>query len=156
LLTSNSSGFAGGSIFGIDTSGGSLSYSFKIVGNIGLTKLGGNSLVLTASNTYSGATTVTQGKLVVDGTLTNSNVSVSGGRLGGSGNLKNVIVNAGGTVAPGDSPGVMHLSGNLTLMASAAMDFVLDGNPADDEISLPSGTLSLNNQQFSDFSFTPL
>ena len=36
-------------------------------------------LALTGSNTYTGPTTISQGKLVVDGWLTNSAVSVNGG-----------------------------------------------------------------------------
>ena len=65
LLSSNGTGFASGSIFGIDTSGGSLSYNSNITGKVGLAKLGGNTLVLSGSDTYSGGTTVEAGILDV-------------------------------------------------------------------------------------------
>ncbi|MGA2259547.1 MAG: autotransporter-associated beta strand repeat-containing protein, partial [Thermoguttaceae bacterium] len=54
LLGGNGSGFVNGSMLGIDTSGGGLSYSSNITGSMGLVKLGGNSLVLSGSNTYAG------------------------------------------------------------------------------------------------------
>ena len=121
-----------------------------------LTKIGSGTLTLSGSNANMEPTTVSQGKLVVDGWLTNSAVSVSSGTLGGSGHLSSVAVSPGGTLAPGDSQGVMQLSGNLTLLSGAAMDYEFDGSVTDDEVSMPTGTLSLNNQQFSDFNFTPL
>ena len=133
-----------------------LTYSGVISGNGSVVKNGSGTLSLTGSNAYTGSTTVSQGKLVVDGWLTNSAVSVSGGSLGGRGYLRSVTVNAGGTLAPGDPQGVMQLSGSLVLLSGAAMDFELDGSPTDDEVSLPSRILFLHNQQFSDFAFTPL
>jgi len=60
--------FASGSILGIDTSnsGGSLTYSGNITNaGLSLAKLGAGTLVLTGSNTYSGATTVVAGTLTL-------------------------------------------------------------------------------------------
>ena len=131
-------------------------FSGVLQGSGSLSKIGSGVLALTGSNIYTGSTRIMQGKLIVDGWLTNSTVAVSGGTLGGTGYLKTVTVNAGGTLAPGDVQGVLHLSGSLMLLSGAAMDFELDGNSTDDEVSLPSGDLSLNNQQFTDFTFTPL
>ena len=110
-------------------------------------------LALSESNTYTGPTTISQGKLTVDGWLTNSAFSVNGGTLGGTGYLSGGTVNAGGTLAPGDPLGVLHLSGNLMLAAGAAMDFDLDGLSTDDEVSMTSGTATFNGQQFSNFHF---
>ena len=152
LLGSNSSGFASGSVLGIDTSSGSLAYNSNIAGSTGLAKLGANTLTLTGSNTYTGPTTISKGKLTVDGSLTNSAVGVTGGTLGGTGYLSGGTVNAGGTLAPGDPLGVLHLSGSLILEQGAVMDYELDTPSTSDEISCAS--LALNNQQFSDFHFT--
>jgi autotransporter-associated beta strand protein len=155
LLSSNGSGFAGGSALGIDTTPGNLSYASNIAGSMGVTKLGANSLTLGGSNTYTGGTTISQGKLVVDGCLTRSAVGVSsGGALGGTGSLTSVTVYSGGNLAPGDSLGVLKLSGNLILEQGAVMDYELDTPSSSDEISMPSGALALNLQQFSDFNFT--
>ena len=110
-------------------------------------------MLLAGSNTYGGPTTISQGKLLVDGWLANSAVTVDSGTLGGTGYLSGGTVNAGGTLAPGDPLGVLSLSGNLVLTAGTAMDFDLDGVSTDDEISMPWGTLTFNGQQFSDFHF---
>ena len=116
---------------------------------------GSGAQVLAGSNSFTGGTTVQSGRLTVDGSLA-SPVNVSGGTLAGTGYLSSVTVDAGGTLAPGDSLGVLHLSGNLALLAGAEMDFELDGVSTDDEVSMPSGVLSLSNQQFSNFTFTPM
>ncbi len=119
-----------------------------------LTKTGSGTLLLSGSNTYTGPTTIDQGKLDVDGWLTNSAVTVnSGGILSGTGSLASVTVNAGGTLTPGDSLGILHLSGNLILESGAEIDYGLDGNPADNEVAMPAGVLTLDDQQFSDFNF---
>ena len=112
--------------------------------------------MLAGSNSYTGPTTISQGKLTVDGWLTNSAVTVNGGTLGGTGHLGSVTVNAGGTLAPGDPQGVLHLSGNLVLASGAFMDYDLDGVSTDDDLSMPSGTLTFSGQGFSNFDFTPL
>ena len=119
-----------------------------------LTKDTSGTATLSGSNTYTGPTTISQGKLTIDGTLTNSAVSVTGGTLGGAGYLNSVTVNAGGTLAPGDPLGLLHLGGNLVLAASGTMDFELDGVSTDDEVSMPLGSLTFNGQQFSNFGFT--
>ena len=124
------------------------------LGMISLTISGVGTQVLAGSNSYSGATTIGQGKLVVDGWLSNSAVSVNGGTLGGMGHLGSVTVDASGTLAPGDPQGVLNLSGNLVLAAGAAMDFELDGVSTDDEVSMPLGSLTFTGQQFSNFGFT--
>ncbi len=121
---------------------------------LALSKSGTGVLTLSGSNTYSGPTTISQGKLVVDGWLTNSAVSVNDGTLGGTGYLRSVTVTANGTLAPGDPQGVLNLSGNLILASGAAMDYELDGFSTDDEISMPLGSLTLSGQQFSDFHFS--
>jgi subtilase-type serine protease len=64
-----------------------------------LTKAGNGTLFLTGANTYSGDTTVTGGKLSVNGSQT-SPTNVAGGTLGGVGTLGALNV-SGGTVAPG-------------------------------------------------------
>ncbi|MFZ4733842.1 MAG: beta strand repeat-containing protein, partial [Pirellulales bacterium] len=48
-----------------------------VISNGGLTKLGPGTLVLTAANTYAGATTVSAGKLLVNGQITSATTSVA-------------------------------------------------------------------------------
>jgi autotransporter-associated beta strand protein len=71
----------------------------------GLTKLGTGTLVLTASNTYLGATNILAGTLQVDGSLANTAVAVSAGAtLSGKGAINNSgsnTVSISGAIAPG-------------------------------------------------------
>ena len=93
-----------------------------------LTKDGNGKLTLSGANTYTGATSVTVGKLVVDGSLGGTAVSVSGGAsLGGTGSIGNAT--AGGTLernAAGARGAIdlrMDAIGTLTLAdKSAATD----------------------------------
>jgi fibronectin-binding autotransporter adhesin len=96
LLNANGAGFVLGSTLGIDTSGGSLTLDANIAGSMGLAKLGGNTLALTGSNTYTGPTVVAQGTLqavvpaAMPGYATAGTIRVSKGAIlavsaGGSG-----------------------------------------------------------------------
>jgi autotransporter-associated beta strand protein len=88
----------------------------------GLIKSGAGTLVLSAINTYTGPTTISNGTLQVNGQIgANTNpVTVAGGTLGGSGTvLGPVTVLSGGTLAPGTSA-----IGTLTI----ATNFTLNGN----------------------------
>ena len=131
-----------------------LTYSGVISGSGSVVETGGGTLAIKGSNTYTGPTTISQGKLVLDGWLTSSAVSVnSGGTLGGTGYLSSVTINAGGNLAPGDSLGTLNVGGTLILQSGAVMDYELDTPSTSDMIV--AGSLTLNSQQFSDFTFTP-
>jgi len=70
---------------------------------------GGNGMwSLTGSSEYVGDTIVNAGTLDVDGTLNGSTIRLNGSAtLQGSGIVSDVVANAGTTVAPGNSPGVL-------------------------------------------------
>ena len=78
-------------------------------------QLGTGTTILSATNsTFTGATTVEAGKLIVNGSIAGSAVTVNnGGTLAGSGRVGGLIVNSGGTVSPGNSPGNLTVAGNL-------------------------------------------
>jgi autotransporter-associated beta strand protein len=66
--------------------------------NGGLTKSGTGTLRLTAANTFTGPTTVAQGRLVVDGSLGAGDVAVNAGAsLGGTGTMAGRLTVAGGS-----------------------------------------------------------
>ena len=86
-------------------------------------KTGNGELILAGSNSYQGATHVTDGTLRVNGATVSSFVTdVSGtGTLGGNGSVGAVQVEAGGTVAPGD------LAGNASILNTGALKFTGSG-----------------------------
>ncbi len=89
-------------------------------GVLAFEKKGLGTQVLSGTNTYSGATTVSAGLLRVDGSLgAGSSVTVTGGSLGGAGTVNGpLIVQTGGGVAPGLSPGALALNASLLLQGS--------------------------------------
>ena len=83
--------------------------------------------MLSAANTYHGATTVAEGTLQVDGSIANSAVTVqSGGTLKGSGTVGAMTVQSGGTLAPGNSPEIID-TGNFNLQSGATLKIELGG-----------------------------
>ncbi len=113
-------------------------------------------MLLTASNRYTGPTIINQGELMVNGSLTGPVTVNAGGTLAGTGSLASVTIGAGGHLAPGDAPGMLTLTGSLSLLSGAKMDYELDTPLDSDMVLMTSGALSLGGQQFADFNFTPL
>lgn len=82
-----------------------------------LTKDGSGTLTLSASNSYTGDTYVNGGTLVVNGSQASGGAYhvVSGAMLGGTGTIgANVSIASGGFLSPGNSPGVLSITGNVT------------------------------------------
>ena len=90
-----------------------------------LTKIGTGSVTLSGNNTYTGATSVDAGKLIVDGSIaSSSNVTVAAGATrGGHGTVSNI--SGAGTIAPGDSPGILTAT---HIDPSGGTDFVFQLN----------------------------
>ncbi|MHA3772517.1 beta strand repeat-containing protein [Verrucomicrobiota bacterium sgz303538] len=95
----------------------SLSTITENVPNSGITMNGAATLTLTGNNTYTGATTVNSGTLVVDGSISGSTVSLNGGTLKGIGTTGALNV-FGGILAPGNGPGTLN-TGTLTFNGGA-------------------------------------
>jgi autotransporter-associated beta strand protein len=92
-----------------------------------LTKIGSGVLTLTAANTYTGATNVDQGTLVLNGsTAAASAVNVaSGATLGGNGIVGGTL-NVTGRIAPGNSDISTLFAGATTWNGAAAADSTTD------------------------------
>jgi len=126
-----------GSILGDVVNNGTLAFNHsdsptfggQISGSGGVTQLGSGTTTLTGSNSYTGATTVQSGTLLVNGdqsAATGATNVLSGGTLGGTGTIGgNVTVTDGGTLSPGASAGTLTVNGNLTLGANAMLDYQL-------------------------------
>jgi autotransporter-associated beta strand protein len=86
---------------------------------------------LSAVNSYTGATVVSSGALIVSGTLSGSAVTVNGGTLLGNGSIaQSVTVNTGATLAPGLSPGILD-TGALNLAVGSTLAIELNGTTVD-------------------------
>jgi fibronectin-binding autotransporter adhesin len=98
-----------------------------IAGSSGLQKLGAGTLVLSGSNSFSGATDITAGLLAVNGSIAGAANVAANAILGGSGSVGGLVsVAAGGILAPGNSPGTLALSGGLTLDPASILQFELN------------------------------
>ncbi len=86
---------------------------------VGLAKAGAGVMVLTATNTYSGSTVVSNGTLEVDGSIANGEVAISGGTLCGAGIIGGDVTVIGGTLAAGTTTGIGTLVINNTLSVSS-------------------------------------
>jgi autotransporter-associated beta strand protein len=85
-------------------------------GSVGIRKTGTGTWVLAGANTYTGETRVLGGTLKVTGTTGSGATIVSNGAtLMGDDVGGELIVEPGGTVNPGLSPGTMTVQGNYTL-----------------------------------------
>jgi len=106
------------------------SYAGTMAGTGGLSKQGSGLFTLSGTNNYTGATIVQGGTLAVQGNLAASQVTVlNGGTLGGSGRIgSNVVVQSGGILSPGSSPGVMTVAGNVTLNSGSIFRVEVDGH----------------------------
>jgi autotransporter-associated beta strand protein len=123
----------GGAALVVDQSG-TTSFAGAISGSGGFTKRGSGALALTGSHTFTGVTLVEGGRLAVDGFITGDAVVGGGATLSGTGSVGGaVIVQAGGTLAPGNFTvgpltiiGTMMMSGSAVTSVNAASLAVAD------------------------------
>jgi T5SS/PEP-CTERM-associated repeat protein len=123
----------------------STNYTFAptISGNGSVNVLAGIT-ILTAMNTYAGATTINGGGLIVNGSIASSSLTTvsAGGTLGGNGIVGSTVINTGGFLVPGSvgTPGTMTVTGNLAFQSGAL--YVVQVNPTASSTNV-SGSASL-------------
>jgi autotransporter-associated beta strand protein len=93
-----------------------------------VTKSGAGRLTLSATNTYEGATTVSEGELFVNGSTHSSSVVTvaTNATLGGSGIIGGATT-INGNLQPGNSPGILTFGSSLTLTSTADTTMEING-----------------------------
>jgi outer membrane autotransporter protein len=128
-------------------------YSFgaAISGNGAINQVSGVTHLTGDSSGFTGLTTVSGGELHVDGTLGASGGAVAvktGGVLGGSGTINGSVNVTDGVLAPGNSPGTLTITGDLSLASSSHLSAQFGqagvvGGPLNDLVKV-NGNLTLD------------
>lgn len=127
--------------------GSDTSFAGDISGTGSLIKEGAGRLNLTGTHTYSGATTVSAGRLAVNGSLASSIVSVqNGASLGGTGTIGGLLAASSSTIAPGNSIGTLTVAGNATLSAGSIYEVEVNAAGQSDRLVV-TGTATISGAQ---------
>ena len=119
---------SGTATFRLSDTDGSIGGVISGTGNV--IKNGSGTLSLSQINTYTGTTTVSAGRLNVNGSLDSGSAVTVGNTatLGGTGTVAGTVtVASGGNVAPGNSPGILN-SGHVTLISGSNFDVEVNGS----------------------------
>lgn len=109
---------------------------------LSLNKIGGNTLTLSGSNSYTGTTTVGAGTLLINGSIASSSLTTVGlaGRLGGGGAVGSTSVS--GVIAPGNSIGQLTAT-NVTLNTGGVLESEIGTGTSADLLTV-SGAMDLS------------
>jgi len=139
-----------------------LTFANVITGSGGVTQAGTGTTVLEEDHTYTGATLVSSGTILIDGSASASAATVnSGGTLGGSGTIGSITLNANGSLAPGNGSLDTFSTNNGDLLwngqasgSFAQLKFDLNTlNDSSDRLALGSGILDKGTGSFFKFDF---
>ena len=117
-------------------------YANVISGAGAVQKNGLGTVTLSNTNTYSGATTINAGRLVVNGSNSASTTTVgAAGTLGGTGTVGTLIVN--GTVAPGNSIGTLNVIGPASFNAGSTYEVEVN-NVGSSDLLAATGAVTID------------
>ncbi len=124
-------------------------YAGVMSGTGSLTKVGNGALNITGINTYSGPTSINQGALAVNGSLTSRLSVQAGAALQGVGSFGGGVIN--GVLAPGNSIGTITSNGNLTFASGSVYTVEVNASGASDKTfvngkaKIQGGTVSVSS-----------
>ncbi|MFN9719912.1 MAG: beta strand repeat-containing protein, partial [Planctomycetota bacterium] len=159
LSTNSAISIGTGAVFSINrnttTTQGTEFSGSAITGTGGFTQAGSGTTVLTAANSYTGATNVNAGTLRVNGNqiaATGAVTVANGATLGGSGTVGGATsFQSGSTHSPGNSPGLQTFNAGLTYLTGSTVKWELIGNTVSgrgtnfDGIDVTGGALSIQS-----------
>jgi autotransporter-associated beta strand protein len=132
-----------GNLNGFDTFAGSIANGVTKV--LAFHKVGSGTMTLSGTNTYTGGTLVSGGMLQVNGSLGTGSVTVAAlATLGGHGVIgSNVVVQAGGALAPGSSGiGKLTVNANVSMQADSVTQMEIHKANLSHDVLMVAGTLN--------------
>ena len=135
-LSGSATSFGSGAILNdaalIIDQAGDASFANAINGTGSFTKSGAGALTLTGTSLLSGDTTVSAGKLSVNGSLAKSAVTVaSGATLGGTGIIGKLTAQSGSIVNAGSSIGTLSVTGDASFATGSTFQVDVDTTKSD-------------------------
>lgn len=121
-------------------------------------KTGAGTLEISSTTSdYTAATNVVEGTLIVSGNISTSVLTTvqNGATLGGPGTVGALTIDSGGTLAPGNSPGVLSVNGAFDLAGTLSME--LNGTSAGsqhDQVNV-TGSVTLNGLLSATVNYVP-
>lgn len=107
----------------------------------------GTTVLTSDQSAYTGAMHVMGGTLIVNGSLGSPQVEVDGGAtLGGSGAVNDILAHDGAIISPGNSPGVLTVTGDLVMQPGAVLrlEVLGDVSGTQHDVIEVAGDASLN------------
>ena len=127
-------------------------------GTRGITKTGAGTLTLSATSTYTGNTSVENGRLNVNGSITSAAIVAANGLLGGDGTITGAV-DLSGTLLPGQggtTDRTLTINGNITTNAGSTLSFTVTSMASHDQLVIGTGSsIGLSNADL-DVTFDPL
>jgi autotransporter-associated beta strand protein len=106
---------------------------------------GAGTLTLAGVNTYTGSTAISNGTLLVNGSIGSGAVTITtGATLGGNGTVNGATtVNSGGTLSPGSGIGKLTVSSSVALQSGSTTLMEISKSPQTNDQLRVTGVLSL-------------